>query len=93
MYNRDNSSGIYNGGLLVDFSVAQGDTIRCNSYGRDFFGIVVKKSFTTMRVHYFAPGWADEEYELTFRRFVGLERSFSTDWGSGTELSKFELKN
>ncbi|MEJ2278292.1 MAG: hypothetical protein P8Y70_11180 [Candidatus Lokiarchaeota archaeon] len=44
------------------------------------------------KFHYYIPGGADEEFDLTFNKNIGLVRSFSTDWGMGRVLSKYEVR-
>jgi hypothetical protein len=47
------------GGLLVDFSIAQGDTFHCNVYGLDYIGKVIEKNLLYFKIHYYIPGAGD----------------------------------
>lgn len=83
----------YAGGLIAKFELTTGDTF--SAYQLDVFqyiGVVIEKSFTSIKFHYYIPGGADEDFELTFQRGVGLVNTYSTDWLMGSILVKAELK-
>ncbi len=89
---KDRSSNQYLGGLYAKFSISEGDTFHCILPNYEYIAIVQKKTSTMTKFHYYIPGGADEEFELTYYKNIGLVRSFSTDWGMGKVLSEYDLK-
>ena len=89
---RDWTTHEYRGGLYAKFTVSEGNTFHCELPNYEYTAIVLQKTSTITKLHYYIPGGADEEFELTFNKNIGLVRSLSTDWGMGKVLAKYELK-
>jgi len=85
--------GEYYNRLYVDFSIAEGDTF--NFIWQDNFtyvGKVKTRTWDSITIYYEIPGAADEDFEVTFLKNIGLQNQKAVDWGRGILLSKFELK-
>ena len=78
--------------FFADFSIAKGDTFHFEWNGFTYIGEILEKSSSLIKIHYKIPGGADEEFETTFKKNIGLVNSYSTDWKNGMELTKYELK-
>lgn len=79
--------------LYVDFSIAEGDTFHFN--WRDnitYVATVKKKAPDSVTIYYDIPGGADDEFEVTFLKNVGLKNTESIVWRLGRLLTRYELK-
>ena len=92
MFRRDSIPNQYIGGLLAKFSVSEGGTFHCKYYHFDYVATIVKKTLTLTHIYYHIPGGYDEEFEIFFRKNIGIENHYSPDWRYGYLLAKFELK-
>jgi hypothetical protein len=91
MYKKDYTSQQYIGGLFADFSIQPGDTFQCQIYSNEYVAEVVQKTLTTTKFHYYIPGAADEELEITFQKSLGIINNVAIDWGHGILLSTATL--
>ena len=89
---RDFLSNEYIGGLLAKFSLAEGDTFHYYRYGYLYIATILQKTSESLKIYYDIPEGADEEFELTFQKNIGLENDYSTAWRHGYKLEKVELK-
>lgn len=91
-YNKLYASDSLSGGLYVDFSKAKGDTFHCKLFINDFIGEINEKNETIIKIHYYIPGAADEDGEVTFLRNIGITDDYAVDWGRGMKLVKYDLR-
>gem|GEM_PF-5703039 len=85
--------GEYYNRLYVDFSIAEGDTFHFTELNNFIYvGKVKTKTWGSITIYYEIPGAADEDFEVTFLKNIGLQNQKAVDWGRGILLSKFELK-
>ncbi|MFA3783795.1 hypothetical protein ABRY23_12110 [Melioribacteraceae bacterium 4301-Me] len=89
---KDATTNQYIERMFADFSLEKADTFHIVKDAYEWVVTVKEKTTNIIKFHYEIPNAADEEYEETYVKNVGLKSSYSTDWHMGIMLVNYELK-